>query len=235
MVSDDVEIVTCRDGHGFRIRMTSVKSTYLLREIEQGDQLLDGIEPHGTRVTLRLRDTVDLTKRTVLDIVRHWVILPECAVEYQEAGQNPVRVGFASAAEALHNYRTSFQTEGSYSSNKYDIVVKSRRTSGGPGTTPKGTCELAIGVLSGYYPERSFALLERYAVPRVCIEGIRVAESLPGFGNAQSGGISALLSVRGSRTFRTTVSRSGLEVDDEYDNIAKLCGDMLFDHIRDEA
>jgi hypothetical protein len=31
------------------------------------------------------------------------------------------------------------------------------------------------------------------------------------------------------------VSRSGLEVDDEYDNIAKLCGDMLFDHIRDEA
>src|SRR5207249_8934274 len=56
-------------------------------------------------VRLRVRDTVDLSKSTILDIVKHWVILPECGVEYQDGARPRVRIGFASVAEALIHYQ----------------------------------------------------------------------------------------------------------------------------------
>ena len=61
MVSDDIEIITVRDGDAHRIRMTSVQSTYLLRELSLNDPLLDGMGCSCTCVTLRLRTTVDLS------------------------------------------------------------------------------------------------------------------------------------------------------------------------------
>lgn len=87
MVSDDIEIVTFRADKGHRIRMTSVQAHYLLRELQPGEAIARGLEPHGTRVSLRLRDTIDLSKQTIEDIIRHWVILPICRVEYVEANK----------------------------------------------------------------------------------------------------------------------------------------------------
>jgi molecular chaperone HtpG len=235
MVSDDIEIVTFRDGRGHRIRMTSVKSTYLLRELEIGDPLLSGLEPHGTRVTLRLRGTIDLSERTVLDIVRYWVILPECTVEYREAGQAPVSVGFKSLPEALRHYYSA-EERGGPDLPKLEIVVKSRSESQSPPGQRQGVYELAFGVDVGFYPEHSFSLAVVRLTPRVCIEGIRVSNDLPGYGSPnQPHGLSALLAVRGARKFRTTVSRAGLEVDDEYEHVADLCMDMLVEHVRDEV
>ncbi len=234
MVSDDVEIITFKDQRGFRIRMTSVKSTYLLRELENGDPLVEGLEPHGTRVTLRLRDTVDLTERSVLDIVRHWVILPECVVEYQEEGQSPVRVGFRSATETLHAVFMSNQPTRARIEEKLEFIIKSRVTTEDLNGHSEGVYELTFAVESGYYPERSFRFIGGVDIPRVCIEGIRVSQSLPGFERA-SPQFGALLSVRGSRRFRTTVSRAGLEVDAEYLRVAKLCAEMLFEHVADET
>ncbi len=37
MVSDDIEIVTCKGGTGYRLRLTSVQSDYLLKKIDLGD------------------------------------------------------------------------------------------------------------------------------------------------------------------------------------------------------
>ena len=233
MISDDVEIITFRDGRGFRIRMTSVKSTYLLRELEKGDPLLEGLEPHGTRVSLRLRDTVDLSKHGgILSIVKYWVILPECTVEYREPGQQATRVGFPSVAEALRGYYEALEIPARYWS-KLEMVAKSREARGPDSSVAAGKYELAFGVYSSFYPERPFAELQNGMAPRVCIEGIRVSDRLPGFEARPDFG--ALLSVRGSRRFRTTVSRAGLEVDDEYTRVAELCAEMLFDYVHDEA
>jgi molecular chaperone HtpG len=230
MISDDVEIVTFRDGRGFRIRMTSVKSTYLLRELEKGDVLLEGLEPHGTRVSLRVRDTVDLSKESVLDIVKYWVILPECAVLYHEAGQEPRKVGFPCVGDALRSYYEAVEEPTRRYWSKLEMIVKGRESAPSPSS---GKYELAFGVNSSFYPEREFATLQSPSAPRVCIEGVRVSEKLPGFESRPDFG--ALLSVRGSRRFRTTVSRAGLEVDDEYSRVGELCAGMLFDHVRDEA
>ena len=48
MISDDIEIVTYKAEMGYRIRLTSVQSDYLLKKIESGDRLLKDLEPHGT-------------------------------------------------------------------------------------------------------------------------------------------------------------------------------------------
>jgi molecular chaperone HtpG len=233
MVSDDIEIVTHREGKGFRIRMTSVKSTYLLREIHAGDRLLEGINPHGTRVTLRLRDTIDLAKRSILDILRYWVILPECSVEYCESGKDPVRIGFDSIVDALRSFSLPSEPGTGHPSERVEVVVKSRGELSTTSRGQQGMCQLAFGVHSEYYPERSFVITKNSEVPKVCIEGIRVSESLPGFGAEEN--LVALLVVSGSRKFRTTVSRSGLEIDDEYIRVASICADMLFEHVNDEA
>lgn len=232
MISDDIEIITCRAGRGHRIRMTSVKSTYLLRELEPGDTLLDDLEPHGTRVQLRVRDTVDLAKRTVLDILRYWVILPECHVEYQELEHDPVKIGFSSALDAIRSYEAKKGSQ-LLSLGKVDFVVKSKQLAR-TDIDNAGNLELAFGVTSGYFPERYFLIQEEEDFPRVCVEGIRVSRRLPGFAS-RANSISALLAVRGSRQFRTTVSREGLEVDESYARVAKAVGELLFEHVRDEA
>jgi hypothetical protein len=92
----------------------------------------------------------------------------------------------------------------------------------------------AVYSAESHIPERTFAALESEAViPAVCIEGIRVSNVMPGFERA--GSLSALLSVRGSRNFRTTVSRDGLEIDEEYENVSKVLAEMFFGHIGEKV
>ncbi len=234
MVSDDIEITTCRDSKGHRLRMTSVHASYALRELPAGDVRLAGIEPHGTRITLRLRDSVDLSERSIEDIVRHWIILPECRVEYVEGRSAPLSIGFPSVGEAVeHFYRMG--TPSLDSESRSEVVVKDLcETIEFEGCRSQARYELGFVVLSGRFPERVFATAGPKPFPMVCIEGIRVADSLPGFGDEKTR-IAALLSVRGSRRFRTTVSRSGLEHDEEFDRVARVCADLLFQHVGDEV
>jgi molecular chaperone HtpG len=231
MISDDVEIVTFSRNRGFRIKMTSVKSTYLLRELAKDDPLVGGITPNGTRVSLRVRDTVDLSQTSVLDIVKHWIILPECTVEYREQGKTPIKIGFPSVQDALKEILKELPP---ISWASLETIVKSHVGAQSADAPDGGRYELAFGVYSGYYPERSFATLRERDSPQVCIEGIRVAESLPGFERSPER-IGGLLSVRGSRRFRTTVSREGLEADEAYKRVSRQCAAMLFEHVSDES
>ena len=234
MISDDIEIVTVKDSKGYRIRMTSVKSSYLLRELELGDYKLDGLEPHGTRVKLRIRDTVKLPEGGIVDIVKYWVILPECSVEFIEHGKSPVKIGFDSPTEALRYWlRSSHDDFDKYWITMIEFITKTRQLEYNDRFgTNTGSYEMGFAVKCAITLERSFFSFQRVKTPlsAVCIEGIRVSDSLPWFGSH----ISSILSVRGDRNFRTTVSRQGLEQDEHYDRIGKLCTEMLFEHIKDE-
>ena len=233
MVSDDIEIVTVSGGYGHRLRMTSVHADYLLRELPAGDTKLTGIEPHGTRVSLRLRADIDLSEQSVEDIVRYWVVLPECEVYYQERGNPDLHIGFKSPAEALR-YFIETAAETPYKlADQNEILTKQRR---GQPNSPQSSAQYDLAYLveeSKWLPDRRFVTKgDDIDVPAVCIEGIRVADDLPWFNER---GILALLSVRNDRTFRTTVSRAGLEVDPEYSRVGALCLDMAFEHIADEV
>lgn len=93
---------------------------------------------------------------------------------------------------------------------------------------------MAFAVRSNSF-EKSFYHTELNSIPKVCIEGIRTAENLPGFLPHLQPSICALLSVSGNGKFRTTVSRADLEEDEEFNRVALISAEMLFSHINDEV
>ena len=85
---------------------------------------LAGIEPHGTRVVLRLRENVDLTTRSIEEILRYWIVLPECEVQYSEKGKQLTRIGFNSAADALSSFHK--HEEDHEGDKPLEIITKTR-------------------------------------------------------------------------------------------------------------
>lgn len=221
MISDNIEVITCREEKGYRIRMKNVHAGYLLKELESGDKSLEGLEPHGTRVKLRIRDSIDLEERSILDIVNYWIILPECKVIYSENGKDQ-EIGVEKLEQILKSF---YETENTLA----DIKVHRYSENG-------ETYELAFAVdKSSLIPGKYFSFEKIDNFPSVCIEGIRVDNYLPGFAVKNNPSSIAILSVRGNKKFRTTVSRENLENDEEYFRVAKICGSLLFKHIEDEV
>jgi molecular chaperone HtpG len=224
MVSDNVEIVTCRDDKAWRIRMSQVQADYLLKELQIGDELLRDLEPHGTRVTLKLRPTIDLNKRSVLDIVRYWVLLPSCRVSYKE-GEHTETIGFTTVSDALRHLFTMVVREAD--PETYDFLTFDAADNA------LGEYSLAYVVHRSFTSERTFVntgYRDGFAAA-TCIEGIRADTNIPGF----KAELPTLLSIRGNRRFRTTVSRSNLEHDSEYERFAEICCDALFRHVGQEV
>jgi hypothetical protein len=235
MISDDIEIITTRNGKSHRLRMTSVHADYLLRELTSDDERLSGLRPHGTRVTLRLRDSIRLAGRYPIErILRHWIVLPECPVHFvDDKEKRPI--GFSGVKESLVQLLNAADTDDADSMPSIrrgadtDLnVVVSRRVEDGE---QRASYELAMATRRGRLGVDLFATGTGKFLPLVCIEGIRVASAIPGFsGNAGRDALPAVLSVRGTRQLRTTVSRSDLEIDEEYRRVAVICADLLFDH-----
>lgn len=232
MVSDDIEIVTMKSGGGYRIRLTSVQSDYLLKKIKSGDPLLKDLEPHGTRITVKIRSSVDFKNRSMLDIVRYWIILPACDVYFHEIGKEPELIGFKSVVDALKFFHKDRSEVQSSLSSSYSTDFRTDNY-----VTAKGTYDFAVKVRKGFTPEWAIVQTENTDAPVVCIEGIRADNVLPGFiseNPVRSSGLCTLLSVKGNKDFRTTVSRTNLEHDNEYINVSKICVDFLITHLRNE-
>ena len=230
MISDDIEILTVRGDEAHRVRMTSVKADYLLRELSKDDPLFDGLGNHGTRVVLRVRDTIDFTNNPVKKIVQHWAVIPPCNVEYFDAGEAGEKIGFKSPGEALEFFMKDKiermkSLKGFYTSEvEFETEVKDSGSEEDP-----GRYELAFAATKGWQPHRSFENSD--GLPIVCIEGIRVASEIPWFPDLK---IAALLSVSGDRSFCTTVSREGLEIDKEYERVGQICANLLAGHVAKE-
>jgi molecular chaperone HtpG len=221
MISDDIEIVTCKKEGGFRIKMSSVQGSYLLKKLDPGNEVLESLEPHGTRVKLKIRQTIDLDKMSVLDIIRYWVILPECKVIFIEKDKTEVHIGFEASSEALRSFSTS--------ESAFETKTTSKNING-------AFYELSYVVESNRYaPFKNFGLLDtnNSDIPAVCIEGIRADKNLPGF--TEKVRVNSILSIKGNRTLQTTVSRTSLERDEEYKNIGMICSELFCQHIKEEV
>lgn len=230
MISDDIEVETIKNHIGHRIKMRSVHANYLLKELDIGAPELKGLDNHGTRIKLKIRSSIDFEKKSVYEILKHWVILPECDITYIEDDNPPKVIGFKSVSEALkHFYESEFSSKSIFDDSNKEVITFSDNSNG-------KEFELAFAVKTGYYPEKVF--LKTYGAktntPAVCIEGIRVSNELPGFRNYSSEKICALLSIRGNSKLKTTVSRSGLEYDEEYNELEKRFVKMLVKHIHNE-
>jgi hypothetical protein len=178
---------------------------------------------------------VDISKRSIESIVRHWIILPECSVQYAEDAKPAVKIGFSSVADAVQHF-SEIERGSSSAEGRPEIIVKTLSESTEVEGIPiNAQYELGFVVRQGFHPERFFVRTPGRPIPAVCIEGIRVSDSLPGFREEETRRPLALLSVRGSRKFRTTVSRAGLEEDDEFDRVGEMCARLLFQHVHDEV
>jgi len=235
MISDDIEIITYQENIGYRIRMSSVHADYLLKTLPPGDPELEGIQPHGTKVKLKIRPSVNLENRDVGDIVDYWVILPACEVLYRKGDGKERKVGFKSVEEALTAWAPNKEEKTFETDRKY--VVNSAERDG-------SNYEFGVVCYKSFSPEYRFMLsghqrqthssVNILGSPAVCIEGIRVAAYLPGFTATNSGKICAILSVQGNKLLKTTVSRANLEEDSEFFKIGELCIDFLLKHLLDE-
>jgi hypothetical protein len=230
MISDEIEIITYRKEGGYRIRMSSVQANYLLKKLEPGNPCLEGLEPHGTRVKLILRASIDIEKKTMLDILRHWVILPACKVWFKDEKGEPQRIGFDTPADALQYYYSDSLTVSDSRFTQELEILSSHHQEG------KESYDLAFATMRGFSPERNFMSAKREKPknqPAVCIEGIRVDDHLPGFNIDFK--ICALLLVKNNKKFRTTVSRSNIEQDEEYLKAGKICTTLLYKHLKGEV
>lgn len=222
MVSDDIEIFTFREGEGHRVKMKSVHGNYLLRSISPSSEKVQDIKPHGTKIELQLRNNIDLSERSILDILERWVVLPECDVYYNEmGGHKKKKVGFNSTEEVLKSnlkYHVSDLSD-------IKIVSKSKKID-------QMSVDLSYALSDLNITTNTFFKGERTNRPILTLEGIKVTNTIPWI--SQYSPIQMVVSVRDSKLLRTTVSRSGLEKDQHYDKLGKICLELIYEHIKDE-
>ncbi|MCW9033280.1 MAG: ATP-binding protein [Rhodospirillales bacterium] len=231
MISDDIEIITSQQEVGHRIRMSSVHADYLLKKLSHGDSELKGVEPHGTKIRLRIRPSVKIKDDDLGKILDHWVILPECDILFKENGNEFRKVGFDSVQDVLKKWSPDKPEK---AERKY--IVKNKQV--GLAKYEFGTtCQKSFSPeqrFVRYQETRNYSSFPIGVPPAVCVEGIRVANTLPGYRNSGDN-ICTLLSVRGNKNLKTTVSRSDLEVDEEYSKMINICHNFLVEHIQGEV
>ncbi len=236
MVSDDVEILTKKGEKGYRIRMTSVHSNYLLKELSSEHQDLDTLKRAGTSVKLKLRPSVDLSKRSIEQILRYWIIFPACQVLYTENKTIQKEIGFKNTKDAFEYF---YLQDNAKNDIFKDIkIISDKKTS-----STKENYEMSFATYTLFSNIPNF-FLRRNTAPVVCLEGIRVLDNFPvltkyaqSYSNYQGRNertIAAIISIRNNSKIRTTVSRDGLEFDEEYIKVGLTCMDFLFEHIYKE-
>jgi hypothetical protein len=173
------------------------------------------------------------------DIIKYWIVLPDCDVYYYEDKKEPELIGFNSTSDVLTYYSENNINEGVTRNDINASEIRSVKK-----FVDNEIYEFSYRVSKGFTPEWKFDIQEDQITPVVCIEGIRADNRLPIYTNEkdhfeymyrQRGDICAILSVRNNRQFRTTVSRSNLERDDEYYKVGKICIDFLLEHLEKEV
>jgi molecular chaperone HtpG len=198
MVSDEVEITTCsrNEEKARKISLRSVHGRYLVRLLDKvRDIEANRLSPHGTQVRLKVRSTARLG--SVLDIMRQWVVIPRCEVTVQIDGQTPVKVGYASAADAVTSY---LQEAGlSIEGDQPQYKVISRDVEG---------VEFAYAARwSPSYRDWAIASVpsreQSSPIPCTCVEGIAVVFGTPGLASRS---LLAIANARGPGAPKTNVA-----------------------------
>lgn len=240
MIADEVQILTVHPDDEFARQLTlpSVVRSYLIRRFPKSDPSVQSIGAHGTTVTLQVRRSADL--RSVTELVRHWLVIPNCVVTCAIDGGEPTRIGFPDAKSALDYYYSK--------SLKEDFWIASREVR----EAREAGIEVAYMVATSRYVDTwEFVRNEQpdhdndedddtdddndklKDAPGVCVEGIRVRTAPAGF-RARSDTPWALVNLTGRDAPRTNVARSDLEQTPELDRVTSRVYAMLASHVQAE-
>lgn len=238
MVADDVSVSTSHpsEAKARQLSLRDVHGQYLVRLLDKSAaELPDGIEAHGTSVSLKLRPSARLSE--VLDLLQNWIVIPDCKVWLRLDDSEPVRIGFESVEEALRQILLDA-----------DLVREVDGQLQGPYGQPaeirtvhEEGLELAFAVQWSRWLEEWGYL--RFDPTRqedgdtppahfgVCVGGVRVTAQPPGF---RFGGVAAMANTFGKGAPLTNVARSSLEKTDEYEKLLLKTYVGYVGHISDE-
>lgn len=216
MISDEVEILTCheQDQQARQLSLRSVHGKYLIRLLNKSTEDVKSIFPHGTRIRLKVRQSVRMPD--VLQTAKAWIVLPECEVTVDIDGSEH-NVGFGTLEEAVKDYCAIVGIDLSHDGGDFKRRIVEERLDGLTVAFPVEWSES--------YKEWSFVSPKRKADNSweplgICVEGIRVTFETPGFVGFP---LIAIANATGSSAPKTNVARSGLETTPERDaTLAKI-------------
>ncbi len=229
MVADNVQIVTFHEGEeqGRQISLRSVHGKYLIRLLDKAaNSESSEIGAHGTKIVLKMRSS---SKRVdVLETLRRWIMFPRCNVTAQIDDQEPQKIGFDSPKAAVTNFVSTSQL-----GFKPDLIEIQERKIGG--------VTLAFATLyNPHFRDRQFLQYSDSMQQRlktlppigICIEGIRVDFTSPGF--ATRAGVLAIVDCRGNDAPKTNVARSALESEADRNSLLGIVFDNYLEQVQEE-
>ncbi|MFJ2307641.1 ATP-binding protein [Streptomyces sp. NPDC087787] len=234
MVADQVEIITCHpdEEKARQLSLRSVHGQYLVRTLDKNHEVPASIRPHGTIVRLTLRPSAEL--KNVTKTAQHWVVLPECNVTVQEDKEAVQSVGYTSVGQALEDAIKRSSPAHASALEKGKIKVVERHSE---------NMSIAYALRwNQHFREWTFLWAEHRTTRRtmpeqvpttgVCVAGVRVEQSTPGFRNV--GPIAALANTFGPMSPRTNVARSALEPTPELNAFVRQCYESYCQHVIEE-
>ncbi|MHC4618692.1 MAG: HD domain-containing protein [Planctomycetota bacterium] len=233
MISNDVEILTVHPEEEFahEVRLPSATRRYLIRLLPRHDDAVKEIGEHGTQVSMMVRRSAEL--EDVEQIVRYWIILPQCSVALRIEGKEEKQIGFSGTNEALKYYLNEYRRRGA----AFEMDTKELMLQEG---------EMSVDVAYAVRYLRWFRVwtflsraglflgerLSRFEVPAgVCVEGIRVSSQPPGY---RLDGLWALANLSGLGCPKTNVARTALEETQELRRSCSLAYGALASHVQEE-
>ncbi len=236
MISDEIEVVTkaYSDDKARNISIRSINGRYLIRRIDPDDDRVPALmKKHGTRIKLKLRAGVVLPQ--LKEIAELWILFPGCRVTVRINDDDPIEVGYASPRVALEAaLRRAGLTiggdPGPYT-KAYRVIEKQ-----------KGGLTVAVALeWQPVFKTWGFATSDRLtpdkrqlpgnAATAVCIQGIRVESTTPGFDNSS---ILAISNITGPNAPITNVARSRIESGDHVEEMYQSIYAIYADHISSE-
>ncbi|MGN9776444.1 HD domain-containing protein [Micromonospora sp. H33] len=228
MIADHVRVVTSHpdDEEARELTLESVHGDYLIRLLDKSStEVPEHIRNHGTCVRLKIRPSAGL--EDVESILRHWLVVPRCKIEYV-TDESTKRIGYDDLRAALEYSLTlsgrSIAAEDSGKPPKWKVNVHA-----------EDGFEIAYATYwDGWNQEWQLGETKSHLLDEdgeegdrdpsadmigVCVEGIRVTNISPGF--QDESGVIAVLNATGPGSPKTNVARSNLERTPEYRSLLK--------------
>jgi hypothetical protein len=235
MVADQVEIITCHpdEEKARQLSLRTVHGQYLVRTLEKNHEVPASIRPHGTIVKLTLRPSAEL--KNVTQTAQHWVVLPGCNVTAQEDKEAPQKIGYTTVSAALEDAlkRSSSSLAAALEEGKIRVVERQGENLSIAYALQWNEHFREWTFLYAQQPNSTRRVMRDW-VPTtgVCVAGVRVEQSTPGFRSI--GPIAALANTFGQTSPRTNVARSALEPTPELSSFVRQCYEAYCQHVIEE-
>lgn len=223
LIADDIDITTNspKEETANVINLRKVNGKYLLKKVVKSE-LTKEIREHGTAITLHVRPDVDISN--ILNDTKKWVLYPPCQVSLDN-GTETRQIGWKCPKEALTQYLTD---------NHYNVDGKTYKVE----EVERDGVTLAYALrYSSYLQEWEFLTTQWFSKDSedehspigVCIEGIRVENSAPGYKEAN---LIAAANTRNCSLALTNVARSAIEDSDSKNQLLAIFYEIYAKHIQ---